>query len=114
MHGADLETDLSGEAERLHLTYALLVSPLSQYPVDKSQIYPQAFSQNVTLLSYVHLQFMIEKGVTILFVSQDINIIRSLCKKAILLDKGEIIMFGPSHEVALNYRVSIIKNDQTL
>src|SRR3989339_2121794 len=45
-------------------TYALLVSPLSQYPADKSQIYPQAFSQNVTLLSYVHLQFMIEKGVT--------------------------------------------------
>lgn len=44
-------------------TYALLVSPLSQYPADKSQIYPQAFSQNVTLLSYVHLQFMIEKGV---------------------------------------------------
>lgn len=44
-------------------TYALLVSPLSQYPADKSQIYPQAFSQNVTLLSYVHLQFLIEKGV---------------------------------------------------
>lgn len=43
-------------------TYALLVSPLSQYPADKSQIYPQAFSQNVTLLSYVHLQFLIEKG----------------------------------------------------
>ncbi|MBP6859698.1 MAG: HindIII family type II restriction endonuclease [Candidatus Magasanikbacteria bacterium] len=46
-------------------TYALLVSPLSQYPADKSQIYPQAFSQNVTLLSYVHLQFMIEKGVVV-------------------------------------------------
>lgn len=44
-------------------TYALLVSPLSQYPADKSQIYPQAFSQNVTLLSYVHLQFFIEKGI---------------------------------------------------
>ncbi len=44
-------------------TYALLVSPLSQYPADKSQIYPQAFSQNVTLLSYVHFQFLIEKGV---------------------------------------------------
>lgn len=44
-------------------TYALLVSPLSQYPADKSQIYPQAFSQNVTLLSYVHLQFLIEKGI---------------------------------------------------
>lgn len=44
-------------------TYALLVSPLSQYPIDKSQIYPQAISQNVTLLSYIHLQFLIEKGV---------------------------------------------------
>lgn len=42
-------------------TYALLVSPLSQYPADKSQIYPQAVSQNVTLLSYIHLQFLIEK-----------------------------------------------------
>ncbi len=44
-------------------TYALLVSPLSQYPLDKSQIYPQAFSQNVTLLSYFHLQFILENGV---------------------------------------------------
>jgi len=44
-------------------TYALLVSPLSQYPADKSQIYHQAVSQNVTLLSYVHLQFLIEKGI---------------------------------------------------
>lgn len=44
-------------------TYALLVSPLSQYPADKSQIYQQAVSQNVTLLSYVHLQFLIEKGI---------------------------------------------------
>lgn len=44
-------------------TYALLVSPLAQYPADKSQIYPQAFAQNVTLLSYLHLQFLIEHGV---------------------------------------------------
>jgi len=44
-------------------TYALLVSPLAQYPADKSQIYPQAFAQNVTLLSYLHLQFLIEYGV---------------------------------------------------
>ncbi|MBK9331971.1 MAG: HindIII family type II restriction endonuclease [Ignavibacteria bacterium] len=44
-------------------TYALLVSPLSQYPADKSQIYPQAFSQNVTLLSYLHLQFLIKFGI---------------------------------------------------
>lgn len=44
-------------------TYALLVSPFSQYPADRSQIYIQAVSQNVSLLSYLHLQFLIEKGV---------------------------------------------------
>ena len=44
-------------------TYALLVAPLPQYPVDRSQIYPQAFSQNVTLLSYFHLQFLIADGI---------------------------------------------------
>lgn len=44
-------------------TYALLVAPLSQYPADKSQIYQQAIAHNVALLSYVHLQFLIEKGV---------------------------------------------------
>lgn len=43
-------------------TYALLVSPLFQYPSDKSQIYSQAISHNVTLLSYLHLQFMLEKS----------------------------------------------------
>lgn len=44
-------------------TYALLVAPLSQYPADKSQIYQQAISHNVTLLSYVHLQFLVEKQI---------------------------------------------------
>lgn len=44
-------------------TYALLIAPLSQYPADKSQIYQQSISHNVALLSYCHLQFLIEKGV---------------------------------------------------
>lgn len=44
-------------------TYALLVSPLSQYPNDKSQIYSQALIHNVTLLSYLHLQFLVLYGI---------------------------------------------------
>lgn len=43
-------------------TYALLVAPLYQYPIDKSQIYSQAITRNVTLLSYTHLRFLLEKG----------------------------------------------------
>jgi len=40
--------------------YALLVSPLVQYPVNKSQIYQQAIEKNVTIISYTHLYFLLE------------------------------------------------------
>ena len=39
--------------------YACLVCPLYQYPSSKSQIYLQAGSYNVTLLSYTHLAYML-------------------------------------------------------
>lgn len=38
--------------------YSLLVAPLVRYPIRSSQIYSQAVSKNVTLLSYTHLQFL--------------------------------------------------------
>ncbi len=41
-------------------TYACLVAPLPQYPNTSSQIYSQAVSHNVTLLSYTHLLFLVE------------------------------------------------------
>ena len=42
-------------------TYACLVAPLYHYPARSSQIYMQAESRNVTLLSYVHLRFLLDK-----------------------------------------------------
>lgn len=41
-------------------TYAVLVGPLYQYPIDKSQIYAQAITRNVTLLSYTHLKLLLD------------------------------------------------------
>jgi type II restriction enzyme len=40
--------------------YAVLVGPRNQYPTNASQIYTQAIERNVTLLSYVHLKFMLK------------------------------------------------------
>jgi len=40
--------------------YAVLVSPLSQYLNRKSQIYAQAIEKNVTLISYCHLDILLE------------------------------------------------------
>ena len=45
-------------------TYACLVAPLTQYPTTESQIYTQAVTHNVTLLSYTHLLFLVEHGTT--------------------------------------------------
>jgi hypothetical protein len=41
-------------------TYAVLVSPLLQYPTNKSQIYSQAIEHNVTLISYTHLKLLLD------------------------------------------------------
>jgi HindIII-like restriction endonuclease len=43
-------------------TYACLVAPLYQYPAHLSQIYAQAEVKNVTLLSYVHLKFLLDNS----------------------------------------------------
>ena len=40
--------------------YAMLLAPLLQYPTRKSQIYAQAIDKNVTLISYTHLQFLVD------------------------------------------------------
>lgn len=41
-------------------TYACLVAPLYQYPSRSSQIYLQAEQRNVTLLSYVHMKYLLD------------------------------------------------------
>jgi hypothetical protein len=41
-------------------TFACLIAPLYQFPVKQSQIYRQAITRNVTLLSYLHLKFMLD------------------------------------------------------
>ncbi len=43
--------------------YAVLCSPYFQYPSKSSQIYSQAISHNVCLLSWEHLIFLIENGI---------------------------------------------------
>lgn len=42
--------------------YACLVAPLYQYPTKASQIYEQAIRENVTLLSYTHLKFLLSSN----------------------------------------------------
>jgi type II restriction enzyme len=48
---------------RKEADYAVLCSPYFQYPRIQSQIYAQAIENNVCLLSWEHLIFMLQRGV---------------------------------------------------
>lgn len=54
-------TALSGW--RKDADYAVLCSPFFQYPTNRSQIYAQAVDNNVCLLSWEHILFLVENGI---------------------------------------------------
>jgi lipopolysaccharide transport system ATP-binding protein len=45
-----------------------------------------------------------EKGSTVLFMSHDLNLVRSLCSSGMLLERGRVRYTGPMDEVAEAYR----------
>lgn len=49
------------------------------------------------------MRSILEGGATVLFVSHNLRAVTSLCKRAILLDKGKMIMDGDSQEVVNSY-----------
>lgn len=52
------------------------------------------------------MEFLMEGGTTLLFVSHDISQVRALCKKAVWLDKGRIRMAGDTETVCAAYEQS--------
>lgn len=46
---------------------------------------------------------MMDTGVTVLFVSHNIDQVRRICNKALILDHGKVLMFGNMDEVVSKY-----------
>lgn len=49
--------------------------------------------------SFQRMQEMINSGVTVVFVSHSIEQVRQICKKAVLLDHGQMVAIGHAQEV---------------
>ena len=49
--------------------------------------------------SEAKIMSMFDKGVTVLFVSHNTAQVRRLCTKAVLIDKGKTVAYGPVDEV---------------
>jgi lipopolysaccharide transport system ATP-binding protein len=54
--------------------------------------------------SFAKMEEFFKAGKTILYVTHSINSINQLCSRAILLDKGEIILEGPPKLVTMHYQ----------
>ena len=62
--------------------------------------------------SLAKVQSMFDRGVTVLFVSHNIEQVKAICNKAILLEKGKIIAQGDVNEVADIYDEKTKKPDK--
>ena len=51
---------------------------------------------------------LIDGGTTMLFVSHDNNMVKQVCKKALWLDKGKLVMTGTAEEVCDAYDKSVL------
>ncbi len=49
------------------------------------------------------IESMLSKGTTLLFVSHSMDLVKSVCSKALLLDHGEAVMFGDCSECCDRY-----------
>lgn len=56
---------------------------------------------------------MQEKGVTILFVSHDVGAVRSLCERALWLDKGKVRMLDDAFSVTAQYNQYLFQTEES-
>ena len=53
--------------------------------------------------SFQRMQEMINSGATVVFVSHSVEQVKQICKKALWLEHGNVVKFGPAEEVCAEY-----------
>ena len=92
----------SGMAARLGVYIATVVQPDILIVDEVLSVGDYAFQQKCE----ARMHGMLENGTTLLYVSHSIESVRSLCNKALWLDKGNVRMNGDVMEVSQRYMES--------
>lgn len=92
----------SGMAARLGFSIATVVQPDILIVDEVLSVGDYAFQQKCE----ARMHGMLENGTTLLYVSHSIESVRSLCNKALWLDKGNVKMNGDVMEVSQRYMES--------
>jgi lipopolysaccharide transport system ATP-binding protein len=103
-----VRTYSSGMFVRLAFSIAVSVEP-NILVVDEALAVGDMFFQAKCM---DRIKKMIERGVTLLFVSHDLSAVKSICTKSLLLDRGTMVDFGSSNRVVERYFSSWIKSQQ--
>ena len=101
-----IRTYSSGMVVRLAFATAVAVEP-EILIVDEALAVGDAQFQHKCL---IRMKQIIESGTTILFVSHDIQTVKSLCKEAILLEHGVCTAAGSAEEVANYYHRTLFEH----
>jgi ABC-2 type transport system ATP-binding protein len=93
----------SGMVARLGFSIATIIEPQILILDEILSVGDAKFKEK----SEKRMKSFLNKEVTVLFVSHSIEQVRSLCNKAIWIEKGKLIMQGPVDEVCDKYMESI-------
>ncbi len=100
-----LRTYSSGMVMRLAFAIAIHANPRC-FLVDEALAVGDAYFQQKCLQKLKHFQ---SQGGSILFVSHDLNAIKMLCNRAILLENGQVLEEGLPEQVVNKYNYLIAK-----
>lgn len=103
-----LKTYSSGMYVRLAFSVAIHVDP-DILIVDEALSVGDAFFQAKCMTV---MKKLMDRGTTLLFVSHDASAVKTLCKRALLLDHGHMEMVGDADEVIEAYYASYVKRRQ--
>lgn len=100
-----IKTYSSGMLMRLGFSIAIHADPAC-FLVDEALSVGDAYFQQKCMRA---IQAFKEKGGSIIFVSHDMNAVKTLCDAAIMLDHGNLVKFGLTKDVVDYYQNLILK-----
>jgi lipopolysaccharide transport system ATP-binding protein len=102
---APVRTYSSGMVMRLGFSIAIHARPAC-FVIDEALSVGDARFQQKCLLK---IQAFRQSGGSLLFVSHDLNAVKVLCDRAIVLDKGRVSFDGPPQEACLAYQKQLMQ-----
>lgn len=95
-----LKTYSSGMKARLGFALAVSINPEILIVDEVLAVGDDIFKRKC----YARIEQLFKSGCTVLFVSHSLGSINEICTRAILLDKGELVLEGPPKFVTMHYQ----------